>query len=82
MEYAIVMNFISWVLMWLMLLGFMFIKDCEKELNNPNSTYDDSIKMNMELYIKECNERSWAGRVLYILQLGFMMMSFIFGKKG
>lgn len=80
MNYIIAMNFISYTLAIWMLLGYGFIKSCESDLKNPNSTLDDQTRMNVELWIQDYNGRNWAGRVAFTITMGARMMAFIFRK--
>lgn len=76
--YIIGMNFISWMLAIMMSLGFLYLKICEREINNPNSRTDDITRDAMQIIVDDYNSRSWSGRVVFILWYGAVWLSMLF----
>jgi hypothetical protein len=72
--YSLGMIFVGWLIAILMLLGFLFIKQCEKIVNNPE-LFPDSDVMACDAIIEEYNSRDLKGRVKFLFQINAILFS-------
>lgn len=77
MEYVYIMGFISWMIMILMLTGYMIVNIAEHSLKGEELS--DEQRMNFEAFVIQFLDSSFVGRVNFITLQGARFWAIVLG---